>query len=301
MMSREATNNNKKIWKIILVVALLLFLLAAGVSAYYIYSVFQAEKEYQELQAQIAAENAPTLEEVKEQDFTARDGDSPEIPSEVYVENPEEDMEQVLIDLGIDVSNPIDFEELAEINTDLYAWICIPDTNIDYPIAQHPEQDDYYLHHNMYKQAQFSGSIYSEALNNKDFSDPVTVLYGHNMKNGSMFQNLHYFEDKEFFDEHPYIYVYTPEGTMVYQVVSAGVTDNKHIMYAYDFEDEAVFEEYLDNMQKVSSMGTYVREDVELTADSRILIMSTCVGGNENARYIVQTVKVYDGREEEQN
>jgi sortase B len=115
-----------------------------------------------------------------------------------------------------------------------------------------------------------------------------------------MFQNLHCFEDKEFFDEHPYIYIYTPEGTLVYEVVSAGVTDNKHILYTYDyFEDEDVFEKYLENMQKVSNMGTYVREEVELSTDSRILIMSTCVGNNEKARYIVQAVKIYDDREEE--
>lgn len=293
MSKNKDTNTSKKVWKVILIIALLLFFAAAGFSAYYIYSVVKAEREYQELQAKIAAQ--PTLEEVMEQDYTEREGDSPEIPSELYAE----DIEQELIDLGVDVSNPIDFEELEGINTDLYAWIRISDTNIDYPIAQHAEQADYYLHHNMYGQAQFSGSIYSEALNNKDFSDPVTILYGHNMKNGSMFHDLHSFRDKEFFDEHPYVYVYTPEGTLVYQVVSAGVTDDKHIMYAYDFEDEEVFAEYLEDMQKTSLWGKYVREDVELDTDSRILIMSTCVGGNENERYIVQAVRIYDGREEE--
>lgn len=288
--------SNKKVWQVILVIALLLFSLAAGVSAYYIYSVFHAEKEYMALQEQMEAENAPTLEEIIEQDFTSRDGESPVIPSDLYLD---QEVEKV-VDLGIDVSNPIDFEELAKINTDLYAWIMIPDTNIDYPVAQHPEQDDFYLNHNMYKKAQFSGSIYSEAANNVDFSDPVTVLYGHNMKNGSMFQNLHCFENRSFFDEHPYIYIYTPEGTLVYEVVSAGVTDDKHILYAYDyFEDEDVFVKYLGEMQKVSSMGNYIREDIELDGDSRVLILSTCTSGNQNARYIVQAVRIYDGREEE--
>lgn len=290
-------SNNKKIWKVILIFVLLLFLLASGFSAYYIYSVFQAEKEYRELQEKLEAENAPTLEEVMQQDFTARDGDSPVIPSELYVEEPEEKTE---IDLGIDVTNPIDFNELAQINTDLYAWIRIPDTNIDYPIAQHPEQDDFYLNHNMYKKAQFSGSIYSESANEKDFSDPVTVLYGHNMKNGSMFQNLHCFENKEFFDEHPYIYIYTPEGTMVYQVVYAGVTDDKHILYTYNYLEEAKdFETYLEEMFKPSGMGTFVRDEVEVDTDSRILVMSTCTNGKADTRYIVQAVRVYDDREEE--
>lgn len=285
---------DKKVWKIVLIAAILVFIISAGFSAYYIYSVIQDQKAYEALLAQM---QGPSLEEVMAQDFTSRDGDSPQIPEEVYLK----DRKQELMELGLDVSNPIDFEELADINTDLYAWIRIPETNIDYPVAQHAEDDSFYLHHNMYKQAQFSGSIYSEAINSKDFNDPVTILYGHNMKNGSMFQNLHCFADQEFFQEHPYFYVYTKEGTLVYQVVYAGITDNKHIMYHYDFADESVYQQYLDDLYKVTSMSTHVREEVEVTTEDRLLIMSTCVGNNKNARYIVQAVRVYDGREEAQN
>ncbi len=285
----------KKTWKKLLIIALILFVMSASIAAYYIYSTIKAQREYEELQKQMAAAKAPSLEEVMAQDFTARDGESPLIPSEFFKEPDEIWAEE----LGIDTSNPIDFKEVQDLNKDLYAWIRIEDTNIDYPIAQHPEQDDFYLNHNIYGEPQFAGSIYSESLNSKDFSDPVTLLYGHNMRNGSMFQNLHLFEDKAFFDEHPYLFVYTPEGTLIYEIVSAGVTDNRHILYAYDFSDEEVFADYLQNMKEVSNMGTYVREDVELTTDSRILIMSTCVGNNQAARYIVQAVKVYDGREEE--
>jgi hypothetical protein len=97
-------NKSKKVWGIVLILALGLFIVAAGVSAYYIYSVFRAEKEYKELQAQIEAENAPTLEEVMEQDYTMRDGDAPEISSDLYLE----DVEQTLIEaIEIDISNPI--------------------------------------------------------------------------------------------------------------------------------------------------------------------------------------------------
>lgn len=283
----------KSTWKKLLIAAFILFVVSSGFSAFYIFSTIKAQLEYEKLRKEMAAK-APSLEEVMAQDFTARDGESPLIPSEFF-RNPDEIWAE---SLGLDISNPINFAELEEINTDMYAWIRIEDTNIDYPIAQHAEQDDFYLHHNIYGDPQFSGSIYSEAINAKDFSDPVTILYGHNMRNGSMFQNLHLFEDKDFFDEHPYFYIYTPEGTLVYEVVSAGVTNNKHILYAYDFEDEDVFAEYLENMKKVSNMSTYVREDVELTTENNILILSTCIGGNEKARYIVQAVKVYDGRED---
>lgn len=283
----------KATWKKLLIAALILFLVSAGISVFYIVSTLKAQKDYEKLKAELAVK-APSLEEIMAQDFTARDGESPLLPSEIFMDPDVLWAESI----GLDISNPIDFEELQRINTDLYAWIRIEDTNIDYPIAQHAEQDDFYLNHDFYGNPQFAGTIYSEARNAKDFSDPVTVLYGHNMRNGSMFQNLHLFEDKEFFDEHPYVYIYTPEGTMVYEVVSAGVTDNRHILYAYDFEDEEVFTAYLEKMQTVSKMGTNVREDVELGEDSHILILSTCVGGNQSARYIVQMVRVCDGREE---
>ena len=65
--------------------------------------------------------------------------------------------------------------------------------------------------HNIYGNYEFSGSIFSQRQNSKDFSDPVTVLYGHNMKNGTMFNTLHKFENKDFFKKHSKVYIYTPK------------------------------------------------------------------------------------------
>lgn len=81
------------------------------------------------------------------------------------------------------------------------AWIYIPNTNVDYPIVQSSvyESDTLYLDHNIDKKPDIAGAIFSERANRKDFSDPVTVIYGHNMKNGSMFKTLHSFEDAKFF------------------------------------------------------------------------------------------------------
>ena len=285
----------KKSWKKVLIAALVLFAVFIGAYTYDIYSTMKEQKEYEELQKQMVAARAPRLDEVLSKNFVAHNGEQVLMPSEFF-RDPNEIWAE---NAGVDVSNPIDFKQLQELNQDLYAWIRITDTNIDYPIAQHAEQDDFYLNHNIYGEPQFSGSIYSEAMKKKDFSDPVTVLYGHNMRNGTMFQNLHLFENKDFFDTNPYVYVYTPDGTLIYEIVSAGVTDNRHILYAYDFSDEDVFAEYLKNMKENPDEDVHVRDSVELTIDSRILIMSTCVGNNPAERYIVQAVKVYDGRKTE--
>ena len=90
----------------------------------------------------------------------------------------------------------IDWNKLHEKNKDVYSWIYIPDTKVDYAVVQPPkgESDLYYLDKNLDKEYEFAGSIFSERMNKKDYSDPVTVLYGHNMLNGSMFATLHKFK-----------------------------------------------------------------------------------------------------------
>lgn len=87
---------------------------------------------------------------------------------------------------------------MKETNPDIYAWIEIPDTNVNYPIVQSADDDSYYLNHTIDGQEGYPGSIYTEKVNAKDFSDFNTVIYGHDMKDGSMFKDLHKFEDADF-------------------------------------------------------------------------------------------------------
>lgn len=95
--------------------------------------------------------------------------------------------------------NPIDFKELQNINKDLYAWLKIPGTVIDYPVAQSSNEDDnYYLHRDYRGNYDFAGTIYSQRHNTKYFVERVTVLYGHNMLDGSMFAGLHQFSNPDF-------------------------------------------------------------------------------------------------------
>ena len=119
------------------------------------------------------------------------------------------------------LENTIDFDTLQEKNPDVYAWIQIPGTLVDYPILQHPTDRLYYLNHTIDGTAGLPGSIYSEAIHPKDFSAPMTVLYGHNMRNGTMFGSLHDYEDPAELTEAPYVYSYLPEKTLVYQVFAA--------------------------------------------------------------------------------
>lgn len=187
----------------------------------------------------------------------------------------------------------LSFDELMEKNTDIYAWIYIPGTNVDYPVCQSTADDNFYLDHNIYRQYQFSGTIYSQTANTRSFDDRVTVLYGHNMLNGSMFATLHNFEDEKFFNDHNTIFIYTRDKLLTYLVYSSYSYDDRHILNSFHMKDDDAFLSYLDSTLDPHSYNARVREGVELDLDSRILTLSTCVGaGESNKRYLVQGVLV---------
>lgn len=191
--------------------------------------------------------------------------------------------------------NPVDFSALQATNPDIYAWLYIPDTNIDDPVAcSSPDKDDsFYLNHNIYGQYEFAGTLYSEKQNGTDMTSRNTVIYGHNMLNGTMFRTLHYFEDATFFEEHPTFYIYTPGHILTYTVFAAYEYDNRHILNSFDFSDDAVWADYLAYATAPQSMNVHTR-DVTVTTEDRIVTLSTCVGTNKKARYLVQGVLTDD-------
>lgn len=223
--------------------------------------------------------------------------DPPMPPIAVATEEPPVEEVVDLSVYGISEKN-LDFTVLYEENEDIYAWITIPDTNIDYPVLQHPEELDYYLEYNMDGSKGYPGCIYSQYLNAKDFSDFNTVFYGHNMKAGTMFANLHKFEDETFFEEHPYVYIYTEEGPLVYQVFASYVFTDAHILYSFDTSTEVGKQEYIDQIyeREGADPRNHFRTEVEVTPESHILTLSTCISGESTNRYLVACVLVADGR-----
>ena len=193
--------------------------------------------------------------------------------------------------------NPVNLEELSAMNPDIYSWIYIPDTNVNYPVAQSEEEDNFYLDHDVYKNYSFPGTIYTQSCNSLSYNDRVTVLYGHNMLNGSMFATLYNFSDKTFFDEHPYFYIYTADRKLTYEVVSAFEYDSRHIMNSFDFKDDAVFQDWLDQAKNPRSLNSNVRDSVNLGLDSKLVVLSTCLNYGDG-RYLVQGVLVSDEKTE---
>lgn len=183
-------------------------------------------------------------------------------------------------------ANPIDFASLKSENPDIYSWITVPGTEVNYPVLQSDKNDNFYIDHGVDKQPSFAGAIYSQFCNHLDYSDRVTVLYGHNMADNSMFASLHSFEDADFFDSHGDMTIYTPDRQLDYTIVSAFVFDDVHIMNCYDFSKDEVYRDFLDTVLNPHTISGNVRKGVQLEVDDRLVILSTCLNYGEG-RYLV--------------
>ncbi len=192
------------------------------------------------------------------------------------------------------VEVPVDFAALKKINKDIYAWINIPGTKVDYPILQN-KKNEYYLNRDIEKKWSVYGSIFSETYNTKDFSDFNTLIYGHNMKNGTMFGGLKKFRDASFFKENRYINVYLENRILKYEIFAACTWDNKHILANRNFSLEENRTAYLEEIFSVRDMNSQISKDIEVTADDRIITLSTCMN-NDKKRFIVSGVLIYDSQ-----
>lgn len=185
--------------------------------------------------------------------------------------------------------NPIYFKTAQTDNKDICGWIQVPGIDvIDYPILQSDAEtdDNFYLDHDSNGNYRDYGSIYIQKLNHNDFSDPNTLIYGHDMLNGSMFGELRKFRDKEFFDSHREIYIYTPGHILKYEIVSAFVYDNRHIMNSFNFSDADERQEFFDTCVNPTSFTKNVIEGAKLESDDKIITLSTCTG-DPSQRYLV--------------
>lgn len=216
-----------------------------------------------------------------------------QIAQEHVIGSPEEEESQAdQLESGTQpLYNPVDFDALQAINPDIYAWIEIPGTVINYPVVQHQNDDVYYLNHTVEGVLGYPGSIYIESLNNKDFTDPNTVIYGHNMKDGMMFAQLHYYKDAEFMLNNPDVYIYTPDNIFIYRIF-AGITYNdRHILKSFDFAQEDQYQIFLDSLAQVRNLSSYIDQQIKVTTADRILSLSTCTN-QDDQRFLLMAILV---------
>jgi sortase B len=190
---------------------------------------------------------------------------------------------------GDQQTGDIDFEALQEQNPDIYGWIYIPDTHVNYPVCQSAEANDYYLSHGADGSESELGAIYSEAqFNHADFEDRVVVLYGHSGYAETMFSKLHEYALREYMDAHDKIYLYVPGKVYTYQVFSAFAAGERHIMDAFDLSSDEGMASFISYLLDPQTVGAQVRESEVGTRD-RLLVLSTCTSGllESQGRFLV--------------
>ena len=247
-----------------------------------------------------AAESSEPVSE--EPSAESSDEESSEEPSEISEEASSEESDvsdetsEESEDSGEETSEyvyeDVNFAVYQKINKDIYAWIRIPGTPIDYPILNRKGDNEYYLKRNYYRYADTRGSIFTEDYNNRDFNDPVTLIYGHNMSSGSMFGSIQKtYTKKSFMQSHKELQIILPDKTYTYEIFAAVPYSNIHLMYYYDFTNAYVFTEVMNDILSVRAMNAVVDKTVKVTPDDHIVILSTCLSGNGNQRYLLLAVR----------
>lgn len=182
--------------------------------------------------------------------------------------------------------SPIDFAPLLATNPDTIGWIRVPDTKIDYPIVQSPD-NQYYLHKDFEGKDSVYGTIYLDADSKSDFSGWNNPIYGHHMKDGSMFKDVVKFKDQDFFENHRYFEIYTPERTIHLKTLGCYYSDSNGIVRKTSFKSQASFDKWVSERLAPCSFA----EVPEQPFDS-MFVLVTCSYEKNDARTLLFAAEV---------
>ena len=183
-----------------------------------------------------------------------------------------------------DIWPEVDFDALQAINPDVIGWLYIPDTNVNYPILQGASNDQY-IYHLMTGEYNSAGSLFLESGIPSDFSEQNSPIYGHNMKNGTMFAGITGYKGQEFYDAHQVALLLTPDARYYIQIFSAYVTDVWDDAWQTTFS-LSDYQKWLDQRERKS----YFTPVLTPTTDDRVVTFSTCTYETANARFVVHGI-----------
>lgn len=193
--------------------------------------------------------------------------------------------EEKAADPYVELYAKIDLEALRQVNGDVVGWMAIPGTELSYPMLQRAD-NDYYLNHTWKNERNSVGAIFMECKINADMSDFNTIVYGHRMRNLSMFGSLRYYNDLEYFKEHPSVYVAVDGGVYKYDIYAAYEVGLQTITYRLDVDTQKEKEECI----RFGLESSVIDTGVVPTAEDKILTLSTCTGRGHATRWVVQAV-----------
>lgn len=207
---------------------------------------------------------------------------------ELQVDEPETDTDTEVADAENEIIQiaTLDFDKIRLQNSDIYAWIEVPGTDVDYPVLCGKE-DDYYLKRGLNKEYLLAGCIYSNLDNLLDFSDFVHVIYGHNMNDESMFGSLKRFYDKAFFEANDEIIIFTDDAVRKYRIVATRRHSDLYLYDEFDGYSETGRKSFISMISEKEDDISHVRDDEEFSAEDRFLVLSTCIKGEAEKRFLV--------------
>jgi len=241
--------------------------------------------------AQEGAEGIPGTEtDGSDRIYTTMEGTNPKIRAQ-YVRDLDPSLLQAekkyIRDSRILAPVRVDFPSLLEVNSDVKGWIYCQDTNIDYPVL-YGETNDTYLRHTYDKAYNIAGSIFIESENDPNLKDYNTIIYGHHMNDGSMFAGLEHRAEQSYYDEHPVMWLLTPERDYLLVLASGYTTSAYSDTYAVITEPGENLTSYILDFLAKSDFKT----DLLLPLDGRYVVLTTCAYVFDNARYVLHGLLV---------
>lgn len=185
----------------------------------------------------------------------------------------------------------IDWNGLKSINEDVAGWLQIPGIDLSYPVVQGAD-NTYYLHRSFEKKELFSGCLFLDAYNDPKLQNLNTIIYGHNMRDGSMFAGLKKYNDAETWKRCCYFWIYTEDEDYLYRIFNSCEVEVNSSAYTVRFAASEEYENWLQNMQAASAIKT---ESLPI-ADEKVVTLSTCTSGNR-IRQILQGYLIYSSNE----
>lgn len=180
-----------------------------------------------------------------------------------------------------DVPVSVDFNTLTQRNSDIKAWLYSEDTPINYPVVQ-SDDNSYYLHRGIDRKYSSSGTLFIDCANKGDFTDSKTVIYGHNMKNGTMFASLSKYQNQDYFERHPKIYLLTPDKEYEIKLIAGFTANSKSQIYTLPLTEENKEQFVMQAVRKSEFKAEYT-----FKKNDRFVMLSTCSYVHNDARYVL--------------
>lgn len=266
---------------LLMLIALVVFIFS-GYTLYGFYKEYQkGSNEYDNLESSYASDEGESEDlDALEDEAALQDISGREVANIIW------DGKELTVPT---MKNPIDFSELQQVNEDIAGWLRIRALDISYPVVK-GEDNDYYLHRTFEKEDNFAGCLFVNCDNDRDFTDQNTIIYGHNMKNGSMFGKLKQFREEETYNKSKYFWMFTPDLIFQYRIFSAMVVNKTGLAYQTFYSDED-FNEWINKAFEGSEVEN---SGIQVTSDDHVVTLSTCTG-DDSTRFVVmgKLVQIY--------